>query len=109
MSYILGIVVVIIFFAVMHYFTELEHTQKAGATLVVILIIAAAYYYNHVQNLHRDHITKIGLKFSQNKSIQCDGVEVNQSNFTTSIGTFTFIGKENSEHAGRMFSYDQCQ
>jgi hypothetical protein len=109
MSYILGIVVVVIFFAVMHYFTELEHKQKAAATLVVIIIIAAAYYYNHMQNIHRDHVMKIGLKFTQNKTLLCEGVEVNQSNFTTSIGTFTFIGKENSDHAGRMFSYDQCQ
>ncbi len=109
MSYILGIVVVALFFAAMHYFTEMNVTQKAGATLFFVLVIAAAMYYNNYQNLQREHITNIGLKFAQQKSVICEGIEVNQSNFTASVGTYTFIAKENSEHSGRMFSFDQCQ
>ncbi len=109
MGYILGLLAVILFFAAMHYFTELTVTQKAGATLFFVLIIAGALYYNHYQNLEREHITKIALKFEQHKKIVCDGVEVTPKDFTQSVGTYTFIGKEGTPHAGRMFSFEQCQ
>jgi len=109
MGYILGLLVVILFFAAMHYFTELNTRQKAGATLFFVLIIGAALYYNHYQNMKREHITAIALKFEQNKKIVCETVDVNRTNFTESVGTYTFIGKEGSPHAGRMFSFEQCQ
>ncbi|MEA2112110.1 MAG: hypothetical protein U9P71_08700 [Campylobacterota bacterium] len=109
MSYILGIVVVGLFFVILHYFTELNHTQKIGVTLFFVLIFGGAIYYNSFQNKTREHITSIALKFQQNKKITCNGIDVNQSDYTTSIGTFTFIGKENTKHAGQMFSFDECQ
>jgi hypothetical protein len=105
----LGLIVVILLFTAMHYFTELNHKEKIGVTLVLVLFIGGAIYYNGTQSQHRDHITKIGLKFTQNKKITCNGVEVNQSNFTTSIGTYTFIGKQGTKHASEMFSFNQCQ
>ncbi len=109
MGYILGLLVVILFFAAMHYFTELNIAQKAGATLFFVLIVGGAFYYNRYQNMQREHITDIALKFEQNKKIICDGIEIDQKNFTESVGTYTFIGKENTQHAGRMFSFEQCQ
>ncbi len=109
MGYILGLLAVILFFAAMHYVTELNTTQKLGATLFFVLIIVGAFYYNHYQNMQREHITAIALKFEQNKKILCEGVEVNASNFSESVGTYTFIGKEGTPHAGRMFSFEQCQ
>ena len=109
MSYILGLGVVALFFVILHYFTELKNSEKIGATLFFVVIIGAAIYYNNVQNVHREHITNIGLKFQQNKKITCKDVEINENNFTASIGTYTFIGKENTEHAGQMFSFDECQ
>ncbi len=109
MGYILGLLVVILFFAAMHYFTELKTSQKVGATLFFVLIIAGAFYYNHYQNTQRKHIIDITLKFEQKKKIVCDGITIDHNNFTESVGTYTFIGKEGSPHAGRMFSFEQCQ
>jgi hypothetical protein len=108
-SYLFGIIVVVLFFVILHYFTELTHKEKAGVSLVLLLFIAGAIYYNNAQNRYREHINTITLKFTQKKKILCRGVEVNQSNFTTSIGTYTFIGKEGTKHASEMFSFDQCQ
>ena len=49
------------------------------------------------------------LKFKQNKTVNCNGIDVNNSQYTLSIGTYTFIGKENTPHYSQMISVTECQ
>jgi len=48
------------------------------------------------------------IKFNQNKTIVCDGIDVNTTNFSLSIGTYTFIGLKNTPNYGQMISASTC-
>ncbi len=109
MSYIIGLVVVLLFFVALHYFTELNYMQKGGITLFFIVIVGAAIAYNNMADAEREHMLTVELKYSQNKTIVCEGVDVNRSTFSFSVGTHTFIGRKDTPHYNRMFSVNQCQ
>lgn len=109
MAYILGLVVVFAFFAVLHYFTGLDTRQKAVVTLVVLAIIGGAVFYNDVQNKQRDHALEMHRLFEQGRTITCEGIEVNATNFEYSSGTQIFIGKEKTPHYARMINVAQCR
>ncbi len=109
MSYILGLGVVALFFIALHYFTELNVTQKIGITLFFILLVGGAIAFNEMQDAERTHLAAVELKYSQNKTVVCDGIDVNKSTFSFSVGTHTFIGRKDTKHYNRMFSVDQCQ
>ena len=109
MSYIFGLVVVGLFFVALHYFTELKTAQKGGITLFFVLLVGGAIAFNEMQDAERAHLAAVELKYSQNKTIVCDGIDVNKSTFSFSVGTHTFIGRENTPHYNRMFSSGQCQ
>ncbi len=109
MSYILGLVIVALFFIVLHYFTELDGKQKGFVTLFFILLVGGAIAFNEMQDAERAHLAAVELKYSQNKTVVCDGVDVNKNTFSFSVGTHTFIGRENTPHYNRMFSSNQCQ
>lgn len=109
MSYILGIIVVIFFFAALHYFTELNHTQKTGITVLAALLVGGMYAYNVMGDKAREHTNAIVLQYNQGKTVKCEGVDVNKTNYSLSIGTQTFIGREGTEHYARMFSAAGCR
>jgi len=109
MSYIFGLIVVGLFFVALHYFTELKVAEKMAITLFFILVVGGAIAYNDMADAERTHLAAVELKYAQNKTVKCDGVDVNKSTFSFSVGTHTFIGRENSKHYNRMFSVDQCQ
>jgi hypothetical protein len=49
------------------------------------------------------------MKFQQNGTIKCSGVDVNSSIFSLSIGTYTFIGKKETPFYGQMISVSSCE
>jgi hypothetical protein len=49
------------------------------------------------------------LKFKQSKTIDCKGIDVNNSNYTLSIGTYTFIGKKDTPNYDQMISASTCK
>ena len=111
MGYAIALVIVGLLFAALHFFTELKAKEKIGigATLTVIILFAIGF--NTYNDSQRELMTSIELKFKQNKSVTCrvDTIEVNQSNFTFSVGTHTFIGRKNTPHAGLMIDVRECQ
>jgi hypothetical protein len=109
LSYILGIVAVVLFFVVLHYTTELDKKQKISITLAIFTIVSGAVFYNDYSNKERDRIIELELKYNQNKNLHCDGVDVNRSDFEYSSGTQVFIGKKNTPHSNRIISITQCQ
>ncbi|MDT8339404.1 MAG: hypothetical protein RQ763_09405 [Sulfurimonas sp.] len=109
MAYIAGLVVVGLFFLALHYFTELTRSQKTVVTGVVLFIVLFAIAFNKYNDAKTQKMLDAVLKFNQNKTIICEGTEVNKENFTLSIGTYTFIGKENTPNRGQMISASKCE
>ncbi|MEA1955615.1 MAG: hypothetical protein U9N02_03875 [Campylobacterota bacterium] len=109
MAYILGIIIVSLLFLSLHYFTELNKKQKSIISIVVLLIILSAIAFNTYSTSQREKMLNAVTKFNQHKTIQCKGISVNDKNFTISIGTYTFIGKKDSENFGQMISASECE
>ena len=109
MAYIAGLVVVGFFFLALHYFTELTKHQKTLVTAIVLAIVLSAIAYNAYSTAQREKMLDVVMKFNQHQTITCNGVEVNDENYTLSVGTYTFIGKENTPNYARMISASTCE
>jgi c-di-AMP phosphodiesterase-like protein len=109
MAYIYGLIIVGLFFTVMHFFTELDLKQKMGATVLILLFVMGALYYNALQDEKAEHVRDVMLRFNQGKSLQCDGLEVDKNNFSLSVGTQTFIAREQTPYSGKMVAASECE
>lgn len=109
MAYIAGLVIVGLLFLALHYFTEIETRQKMVISGVVLIVIIGATAYNIYSSSQRDKMMSAVLKFNQNKTVKCDGVDINNSNYTLSIGTYTFIGKKDTPNYAQMISASKCE
>ena len=109
MAYLYGLIIVGLFFGVMHFFTELNLSQKLQASLLVVVIISGAIFYNHLQQERAAHLRQILLDFEQGKEVRCQGYSVNNKTFTLSIGTQTFIAKKESKNVGVMLAASECE
>lgn len=109
MAYIAGIIVAGLFFLALHYFTELTHKQKALVTAVILSIVLSAIAFNSYSNAQSQKMLTVVNKFNQHSTVKCNGTDVNSTNFTLSIGTYTFIGKENTPNFGQMISASKCE
>jgi hypothetical protein len=109
MAYIAGLVIVGFFFLALHYFTELTKSQKTVVTISVLVVVLSAIAYNAYSNAQRDKMLNVVMRFNQNKTVVCNGININNSDYTISIGTYTFIGKENTPNYGQMISASDCE
>jgi len=109
MAYLFGLLLVGLFFAVMHFYTELDAKQKTLSTIMVLVFVMGAIFYNLSQNQKAEHLRTVILHFNQGKTVQCGEIPVDQKQFTLSIGTHTFIGKKESPHAGKMLQASECR
>lgn len=109
MAYIIGLVIVGLFFLSLHYFTELTKSQKAIITALVLSIVLGAIAFNAYSASQRDKMMSVVTKFRQGKSVTCNGVDVNNADYTLSIGTYTFIGKDKTPNYGQMISVSECE
>ncbi|MDK9693676.1 MAG: hypothetical protein OEL19_05450 [Sulfurimonas sp.] len=109
MAYLIGLVVVGLFFLVLHYFTELTQMQKSVVTGVALFFVLFALAFNTYTDAQRDKMLEVVTKFNQNGTIKCDTLDLNNTNFTLSIGTYTFIGKEKTPFHGQMISVSKCE
>lgn len=109
MAYIIGFVVVVLFFVALHYLTELNKSQKIITSTIVFLIISAAIAYNTYTDKQRETMLNVVLKYNQNKTVNCNGTDVNNTNYTLSIGTYTFIGMKDTPVYSQMISVSECE
>jgi len=108
-AYLFGLIIVGILFLAMHYFTELTKSQKSIILVVLLVTILGAIAYNTYSTQQRTKMLAAVTKFNQGKTIKCNGVDVNSSVYSLSIGTYTFIGKENTPHYTEMINAFTCQ
>ena len=109
MAYLAGLVIVGLFFLSIKQFTELTKKQETIVSVITLLIVFGAIAFNSYSSSQRDQMTNVVLKFNQNKTVKCNGIDVNNSNYTLSIGTYTFIGKENTPNYAQMISVSSCE
>lgn len=109
MAYLFGILIVSLFFGVMHFFTELKLLQKIQATVVVLLLVGGAIYYNYLQDSKADAIRETILHFNQGHTLKCQGQKISNKTYTLSIGTETFIAKANTKDSGKIFAASGCE
>ena len=109
MTYIIGLVVIGLFFLALHYFTDLDNSQKWWVTTIVLAILSMAIMFNEYQNQLSEKTRSIAVKFNQGKNIKCDESNITNEFYTLSVGTYTFIGKENTPNSGEMISVADCE
>lgn len=109
MAYIVSFILLALLFAVMHYFTELARMHKITITGILFIVIYSAIAYNTHKKNEREKLLHVVTKYNQGKTLQCNGRDVNNSFYSLSIGTYTFIGKENTPHYAEMISAEDCE
>lgn len=77
--------------------------------MVLFIIIYSAISYNTYQNNQRTKLLNVVTKYNQGKTIKCNGRDINATTYSLSIGTYTFIGKENTPHYAEMISVTSCE
>lgn len=109
MAYLFGLFIIALFFGVMHFYTELSSKQKLTSTILAFALVMGAILFNAQQSAQAEHVRAVMLSYKQGKSLNCNDLNVSQKNFTLSIGTQTFIGRPEGEHAGKMISARACE
>ncbi len=109
MGYIYGLIVVGLLFTVLHYFTELHAKQKLGVSILFGVFVLLAYLYNSSSQNEQEKILKTVRDFENGKTISCNKKDINSTNYTLSVGTYTFIGKENTPYYSDMVSVSSCR
>jgi len=109
MTYIIGLVLVGIFFLAMRKFTAFDTTQQMSIGTVILSILAVAVMYNEYTAQKNQKLLDVTLKYNQGKTIKCNGKDVNSTNYSLSIGTYTFIGRENTANFEEMISASDCE
>ncbi len=109
MAYLLGIVVLLVLFSVLHFFTEISLKQKIITVILFGSFIVGAYWYNQNTKNRRLHLENVLLEYTHGEKIVCDGINVSKEEFSYSSGTQTFIGIKDTQMYGRLLSLDKCQ
>ena len=109
MTYIFGILIIGLFFLALHYFADLNNSQKWWVTTIVLAVLSIMVMFNEYQNQESDRIRAIATAFNQGKTIQCNDNNISNAFYTLSVGTYTFIGKDNTPHAAEMISASDCK
>lgn len=109
MGYIYGFIVVGLLFTVLHYFTELTNKQKFGVSALFGIFVLLAYLYNSTSANEQEKILKTVRDFENGKTLTCNAKDINSTNYTLSVGTYTFIGKENTPYYSDMVSASSCR
>jgi len=108
-AYIAGIILTLLFFLTLHYFTALNKKQKFLVTSILLFVILSAIGFNKYNRAQQEKMMNAVLMYNQGKTINCDGLEVNKETYTLSIGTYTFIGKEGTQNYSKMLSASTCR
>lgn len=109
MAYIAGLVIVGFLILAIKYFLDLNRKQEIIAGVLIATLILGAIAFNAYSASQRESVLRAITKFKQNRTIICNSVEVNTTNYDLSEGTHTFIGRENTPFFGEMISASSCE
>ncbi len=109
MTYIAGLITVGIFFLAIKYFLELTKKQEFTILFIVLSIVLGAIAFNTYSSSQREKMLNIVTKYKQGKTVLCNGEEVNATNYSLSVGTYTFIGKKDTPNYAVMIPVSVCR
>lgn len=111
MTALLALIAVLLLVVALFNFTELAASAKIGLTVVLFGLVGAGIAYEQQMSEAREHVQSVALKYQQHRPITCDGidVDVNQSTFSFSEGTYSFIGRTGTPFEGLLLSLEQCR
>jgi hypothetical protein len=109
MAYIAGLVIAGLLFLAVKYFLDLNRQQEIISGSVLLVLILSAVAFNTYSSSQREKMLSVVIKYQQNKTITCDDKDINSTNYDLSIGTYTFIGRENTPFYGEMISASSCE
>jgi len=109
MAYLFGLLVLVILFTVLHFFTEISFKQKVITVSIFALFILGAYLFNVNTQERRLHLENVLLEYTHGEQISCAGIDVNKEVFSYSSGTQTFLGIKDTKMYGRIISLDKCE
>ena len=109
MTFIVGLILLGFFILAMNYFTEFNNTKKISIIITILSVMAIAVMFNEYSNQKNQKMLDATLKFKQGKTIKCNGKDINSTNYTLSIGTYTFIGRQNTPNFDEMVSASSCE
>jgi len=109
MAYLFGIALLGLLFIVLHFFTEISLKQKLITVSLLSVFILGAYLFNLNSEKRRLHLEGVLLEFTHGETIVCNDFDVNNSKYSYSSGTQTFLGLKESKMFGRLISLDSCQ
>jgi len=107
-AYIAGIILTLLFFLTLHYFTELSKSQKIMVSSMVLAVILSAIAYNKYNKINQEKMLDVVLMYNQGKTVNCSDLEVNKDTYTLSVGTYTFIGKKGTSNYAKMIPASTC-
>ena len=108
MAYLAGLIITGLFFIALKYFLELSKKQEIIIAIVILSVILSAIAFNSYSSSQREAMLDVVTKYRQGKTVTCNGIKVNDTNYSLSIGTYTFIGKENTPNYTQMISTSSC-
>lgn len=108
MPYTIALAIVVLLFLALHYFTELNYKQKLLSTALFAFIVLSAALYNSYTDAQREKMLGVIAKFNQGQNIKCNNSDINSTNFSLSVGTYTFIGKRDTLYMGQMINASKC-
>ena len=109
MAYLAGLIILGLFFLVLHYFTEITKSQKIIVSVTALVVIGSAIAHNSYASGQREHMMAVASAYKQGKTVTCQGQDINASGYTLSIGTYTFIGKKHTPNYTHMIRVSDCQ
>jgi hypothetical protein len=108
-GYLYTLIIGAVLISLIHFYTEFSKKQKIIIISVFLSFLSFAYIYNTYQDIQREKMLDIVIKYKQGKTVKCKNYDVNSTNFSLSIGTYTFIGKENTPYYSIMISAYNCK
>lgn len=109
MAYVYGIVALIGIFLLLGQFTKLDTKQKAFFAALLAVLVFVLYLFEESNNRARAHTQELLLRFERGENLQCNSVEVDNTNFKYAYGTRSFIAKKESPLKGAIVPISSCK
>lgn len=101
-------VIAILAFSIYALANKIKNSKTIAVGLFIILIAIISILTTNQKAIEVQH-TKIMNVFNIGKTISCNQIDINKTNFNFISGTLVFMGKEKTDFYGQMISLDKCK
>lgn len=107
--FLLFLLVILLFLSISE--EKLNKKMKLGVAGILLVVLAFFYIYESVSIKNIENINDIYMSFLQGENLDCQGVDVNSTNFIYLEKTKSFLAKQGAieKFSGLKFSIDECK